>query len=33
MKQLDYSEISPVDLRNPFRNPTELPDYAPDYRH
>ena len=32
MKQLDYSEISPVDLRNPFRNPTELPDYAPDYR-
>lgn len=32
MKQADYSEISPVDLSNPFRNPTEEPDYSPDYR-
>ena len=32
MKQSDYSEISPVDLKNPFRNPTEAPDYTPDYR-
>lgn len=32
MKQADYSEISPVDLSNPFRNPTEEPGYNPDYR-
>ena len=32
MKQADYSEISPVDLQNPFRNPTEEPGYSPDYR-
>ena len=32
MKQADYSENSPVDLSNPFRNPTEEPDYSPDYR-
>ncbi len=28
----EYSEISPVDLKNPFCNPTEEPDYSPDYR-
>ena len=28
----DYSDITPVDLDNPFRNPTEEPDYSPDYR-
>lgn len=28
----DYSEIYPIDPQNPFRNPTEEPDYSPDYR-
>lgn len=28
----DYSEIYPIDPHNPFRNPTEEPDYTPDYR-
>lgn len=28
----DYSEICPIDPRNPFRNPTEEPGYTPDYR-
>ena len=31
MPNPDYSEISPVDLQNPFRNPTEEPDYSPVY--
>lgn len=31
-EQQNYSEISPIDLANPFRNPTEEPDYSPDYR-
>ena len=31
-KQQNYSEITPIDLANPFRNPTEEPDYTPDYR-
>ena len=28
----DYSDITPVDPTNPFRNPTEEPEYSPDYR-
>ncbi len=28
----DYSDITPVDPANPFRNPTEEPEYSPDYR-
>lgn len=28
----DYAEITPIDPENPFRNPTEEPDYSPDYR-
>ena len=31
-KTNDYTEITPVDPLNPFRNPTEEPDYSPDYR-
>lgn len=27
-----YAVISPVDLDNPFQNPTEEPEYSPDYR-
>lgn len=28
----DYRDIFPVDPQNPFRNPTEEPEYSPDYR-
>lgn len=30
--QNEYAEITPVNPLNPFRNPTEEPDYTPDYR-